>query len=93
MHTVGTGMAPCTVLLTSALDTGKWSALPVTLLSGFRVIITLQSLEVSFQNSVKNILENMVEPGYKDIGLYNASSIAIDILGYQIVRHCDALYS
>ena len=80
-------------LLTSALDTGKRSALPVTLLSGFRVIITLQRLEVSFQNSVKFILENTAEPGYNDIDLYNASSIAINILGYRIVRHCNTLYS
>jgi hypothetical protein len=50
-------------LLTSALDTGKWSALPATLLTGFRVIITLQGLEVSFQNGAKTFLENTVEPG------------------------------
>jgi hypothetical protein len=30
----------------------------------------------------------MVEPGYNDIGLYNTSPIASDILRYQLIRHC-----
>jgi hypothetical protein len=29
-----------------------------------------------------------VEPGYNDTGLYNASSIASDILWYQLIPHC-----
>jgi hypothetical protein len=29
-----------------------------------------------------------LEPGYNDIGLYDASSIASDILWYQLIPHC-----
>jgi hypothetical protein len=29
-----------------------------------------------------------VEPGYNDISLYDASSIASDILWYELIRHC-----
>jgi hypothetical protein len=29
-----------------------------------------------------------VEPGYNDIGLYDTSSIALDILSYQLIPHC-----
>jgi len=29
-----------------------------------------------------------VEPGYNDIGLYDTSSIASDILRYQVAPHC-----
>jgi len=32
--------------------------------------------------------ENTVERGYNDIGLYDTSSIAPDILRYQSFRHC-----
>jgi hypothetical protein len=31
---------------------------------------------------------NAVEPGYNDIGFYVTSSIASDILWYQLIRHC-----
>jgi hypothetical protein len=29
-----------------------------------------------------------VEPGYNDIGLYDTSPIASDILWYQLIPHC-----
>jgi hypothetical protein len=29
-----------------------------------------------------------VEPSYNDIGLYDTSPIASDILWYQLIRHC-----
>jgi hypothetical protein len=29
-----------------------------------------------------------VEPAYNDIGLYDTSSIASDILWYQLIPHC-----
>ena len=29
-----------------------------------------------------------VKPGYNDIGLYNTSLIASDILWYQLIPHC-----
>jgi len=29
-----------------------------------------------------------VEPGYNDIGLYEKSSVASDILWYQLIPHC-----
>jgi hypothetical protein len=32
--------------------------------------------------------KNTVQPGYNDIGLYDTSSIASDILWYQLVPHC-----
>jgi hypothetical protein len=32
--------------------------------------------------------ENTVEPGYNDIGLCDTSSIASDILWYQLIPHC-----
>ena len=31
---------------------------------------------------------NTVEPGYNYIGLYDTSSIALDILWYQLIPHC-----
>jgi hypothetical protein len=31
---------------------------------------------------------NTVEPGYNDIDVYNTSSIASDILWYQLIPHC-----
>jgi hypothetical protein len=31
---------------------------------------------------------NTVKPGYNDIGLCDTSSIASDILRYQLIRHC-----
>jgi hypothetical protein len=31
---------------------------------------------------------NTVEPGYNDIGLYDTSSTASDILWYQLIPHC-----
>ena len=30
-----------------------------------------------------------VEPAYNDIGLYDTSSIASNILPYQLIPHCD----
>jgi hypothetical protein len=33
-------------------------------------------------------LANTVETGYKDIGLYDTSSIASDILWYQLIPRC-----
>jgi hypothetical protein len=35
-----------------------------------------------------NIEPNTVEPVYNDIGSYDTSSIASDILWYQLIRHC-----
>jgi hypothetical protein len=29
-----------------------------------------------------------VEPGYNDFGSYDTSSIALDILWYQLIPHC-----
>jgi hypothetical protein len=34
------------------------------------------------------VIQNTVEPGYNDIGLCDTSSIASDILWYQLIRHC-----
>jgi hypothetical protein len=31
---------------------------------------------------------NTVQPGYNDIGLYDTSLIAPDILWYQLIPHC-----
>jgi hypothetical protein len=36
----------------------------------------------------KIIFAYTVEPGYDDIGLYDTSLIALDILWYQLIRHC-----
>jgi hypothetical protein len=41
-----------------------------------------------FKNSYPKINIYTVEHGCKDIGLYDTSSIASDILWYQINRHC-----
>jgi hypothetical protein len=39
--------------------------------------------------TVKNSISlHAVQPGYKDIGLYDTSSIASDILWYQLFPHC-----
>ena len=32
--------------------------------------------------------KNAIEPGYNDIGLSDTSSIAPDILWYQLIPHC-----
>jgi hypothetical protein len=32
-----------------------------------------------------------VEPGYNDIGLYNTSFMASDILWYQLIPHCSTI--
>jgi hypothetical protein len=37
---------------------------------------------------LSNINTRRVEPGYNDIGLYDTSSIASDILWYQLIVHC-----
>jgi hypothetical protein len=34
------------------------------------------------------IIVNTVEPGYNDIGLYDTSPIASDILWYQLIPRC-----
>jgi hypothetical protein len=34
------------------------------------------------------MLQNTVEPAYNDIGLYDTSYIASDILWYQLIPHC-----
>jgi hypothetical protein len=33
-------------------------------------------------------VKNTVEPGYNDIGLYDTSPIASDIVWYQLIPHC-----
>jgi len=38
--------------------------------------------------SIHQSFLNIVEPGYNDIGLYDTSSIASDILRYQLISHC-----
>jgi hypothetical protein len=44
-------------------------------------------IEFSDENH-PDILRNTVEPGYNDIGLYDTSHIASDVLWYQLIPHC-----
>jgi hypothetical protein len=57
--------------------------------------MSLLSLEKNFQNAVSgqslehvNYMNNTVELGYNDIGLYDTSSITSDILWYKLIPHC-----
>jgi hypothetical protein len=43
-------------------------------------------LHVSLNLSKRELIT--VEPGYNDIGLYDTSPIASDILWYQLIPHC-----
>jgi hypothetical protein len=43
---------------------------------------------VSFFNAFIFVHPDTVEPGYNNIGLRDTSSIASDILWYQLIPHC-----
>jgi hypothetical protein len=44
--------------------------------------------KLTFQVNRERPIENTVEPGDNDIGLCDTSSIASDILWYQLIPHC-----
>jgi hypothetical protein len=44
-------------------------------------------LHAAYDVQVPNLVAQSVEPGYNDICLYDTSSIASDILWYQLIPH------
>ena len=66
-------------------QTGKYIKYMTNLIGAFLHYIYIYLFE---NMSTIYIALYTVEPAYNDIGLYDTSSIASDILWYQLIPHC-----